>query len=257
MSLIGRHLPKHLGNPLFGDRERHGVVADEDDADWIAWQSEYLNFYEATQKSGIGARINDAGYAVLSGLSLDGLHVAEIGPGSLPHRAFWQGTPRLFTAIDINERFLEMTAARAGCPVETIMISKSDRCLSLATESVDLLLSFYSLEHLHPLADYLKDYARILKPGGRIVGAIPNEGGLAWGLGRYLTSRRWIRKHTSIDYDKIICWEHPNFADTIIEELDRRFKRKAISMFPLGALRSQNFSLITRFCYEKPVSGGG
>ena len=70
----------------------------------------------------------------------------------------------------------------------------------------------------------LKEFNRILKKNGIIVGAIPNEGGMAWGFGRYLTTRRYTKKF-NINYDKIICWEHPNFADFIFESFQKnKFK---------------------------------
>ena len=91
---------------------------------------------------------------------------------------------------------------------------------------------------------------RVLKPGGILVGAIPAEGGLGWGLGRALTSRRWFKKNTSINPDKIICWEHPNFADTIIKELDRVFKLQKISQWPLR-IPIIDINLIIKIIYKK------
>lgn len=255
MMLAGRWLPRVLSVPLFGDRAMHGPVPRDGDADWAAWQDAYMTFYTSTQKEGVGARVNDAGYRVLQGIALDGLDVIEIGPGALPHRRFWQGTPANFTAVDIDPRFLDITGERAGCPYSGIAVAKDQVSIPLLDASVDLMISFYSLEHLHPLDAYLDEYARILRPGGRVVGAIPNEGGLAWGLGRFLTSRRWIHRNTQIDYDKIICWEHPNFADTIIAGLDQRFRRQAVWNYPSLGIRTQNFTLLTRFVYEKPGPG--
>lgn len=250
--LAGRWLPRALAVPLFGDRQTHGPVPKEGDSDWLAWQDAYMDFYTSTQKNGIGARVNDAGYRVLERVDLDGLDVIEIGPGALPHRGFWRGLPASFTAVDLDPRFLEITGERAGCPYRGIEVAKDQIAVPLPDASVDLILSFYSLEHLHPLGDYLDEYARILRPGGRIIGAIPNEGGLAWGLGRFLTSRGWIRRNTGIDYDKIICWEHPNFADTIVQELDKRFRRNRVASWPSAGFNTLNFSLLTRFDFHKP-----
>jgi hypothetical protein len=39
---------------------------------------------------------------------------------------------------------------------------------------------------------------------------------MRWGLGRMVTSRRWFKAHTTIDLNKLICWEHPNFAPTVL-----------------------------------------
>ena len=251
MALAARVLPGKISSVLFGNRQKHGLTPIRDDPEWQQWQNEYLNFYESTQKQGIGSRVNDAGYEIIKEIDFNGLSIGEIGPGSLPHRALWNGVPAKFTGIDVNQDFLDMCKEKAGCPFVGINVGPDERTLPLPDESIDILLSFYSLEHLNPLGDYLDDYRRVLKPGGRVVGAIPNEGGLAWGLGRYLTSRRWIHANTKLDYDKIICWEHPNFADTIMNELDKRFVRKQISLYPSIGIFSQNLTLLTRFVYER------
>ena len=41
-----------------------------------------------------------------------------------------------------------------------------------------------------------------------------------------LTSRRWMKKNTNIDPDKIIYWEHPNFVSNIKFHLDNIFSLK-------------------------------
>jgi SAM-dependent methyltransferase len=251
MILVARFLPQKIAVPLFGDRKTYGTKPDENDSDWKAWQEEMMNIYTTLQKQGVGKIVNDAGYKILSTVALEGMTVCEIGPGSLPHRQFWNGTPKKFIAVDINEAFLEQSKNNANCPFLGIGVRPDQRTVPLADESVDLIFSFYSLEHLNPLSDYLDEYCRILKPGGRFIGAVPNEGGLAWGLGRALTSRRWVHKHTNINFDKIICWEHSNFVDTIMEELDKRLTRKKITLFPSIRFFGHNTTLLTRFIYQK------
>jgi hypothetical protein len=97
----------------------------------------------------------------------------------------------------------------------------------------------------------LSDLVRVLKPGGILAGAIPTEGGLAWGAGRYLTSRRWLRKNTGIDPDKIICWEHPNYADAVIAQLDNAMHRDSVKFWPFSAIPLLDTNLIIRFEYSK------
>jgi SAM-dependent methyltransferase len=256
MKCYARYLPYALRKPLFGDRRRFGTVPVEADTDWREWQARYMDFYTSTQKGGIGKRINDAGYVVLSRITLDNKVVCEVGPGALPHLAYWQGRPREYIAVDISEAFLEKTAeifAAAGHGrFRPVVMSRASHLLPIADASVDVVLSFYSLEHFTPLNGYLAEFRRILKPGGLMVGAVPNEGGLAWGLGRYLTSRRWIHRHTTIDYDKIICWEHPNFTDEIFTALAAQFNRQYRRMFPLPWLPAADLNLVTKFIYQKP-----
>ena len=92
----------------------------------------------------------------------------------------------------------------------------------------------------------------VLKPSVCLIGAIPIEGGFAWGLGRLSASRRWFKKNTSIDSDKIICWEHPNFADYILDKLDQLFDRAPISCRSIPWLPTLDCNLIIRLCYRKP-----
>ncbi|MFX1535017.1 MAG: hypothetical protein ACFFDI_12400, partial [Promethearchaeota archaeon] len=74
--------------------------------------------------------------------------------------------------------------------------------------------------------------------------------GIAWGLGRFLTTRRYVHKNYGINYDKIICWEHPNFADFIIERLDVHFEQQYLKLCPLSWL-PMDFNLVASFVFAK------
>lgn len=82
------------------------------------------------------------------------------------------------------------------------------------------------------------------------MGSIPAEGGIAWGLGRFLTTRRWFHKNTTIDPDKIICWEHPNFAPQIISELSKYFTQVKLSFWPLK-IAILDINLTVSFIFKK------
>ena len=66
-----------------------------------------------------------------------------------------------------------------------------------------------------------------------------------------MTTRRWFQAHTRIDHGKIICWEHPNYADQIVEALDDVFLRRSVNFWPM-AVPSVDLNLIARLIYEKP-----
>ena len=99
---------------------------------------------------------------------------------------------------------------------------KSTKIGKIKKNYYDYVIAFYSLEHLDNLEETVKLIYNILNKKGKLIIAIPNEGALSWGLGRYLFSRKFIIKEFKINYDKVICWEHPNFADKI-EILTKRF----------------------------------
>ena len=249
-----RHiLPSFLRAPLWGDRERWGLTVKEQDPCWQEWLDTYADFYLANQREGIGTRVNDAGYRVMSSIDLSGKRVLEIGAGDIRHMPHWRGQPAEYLLADVSTDMMDFARKRlseADIPHRPLLV-KRNQLLALDDASVDVIVSFYSLEHLYPLRPYLEEMQRVLKPGGTLIGAIPAEGGLAWGGGRLLTSRRWFKKNTTIDPDKIICWEHPNFADQIVAELDQLFERQNLVHWPLSWVPLLDLNLILRFLYRK------
>ncbi|GAB2912795.1 class I SAM-dependent methyltransferase [Paralcaligenes ginsengisoli] len=246
-------LPARISAMLWGDRDKWGLKINEQDSCWKEWQTTYLEFYAANQREGIGMKVNDAGYEVMRQVDLIGKTVLEIGPGDIRHIAFWRERPAQYILADVQQAMLRKAEAKladAGVPTRSLHIRRGEG-LPLADASVDVIISFYSLEHIYPLAPYLQELKRILKPGGVLAGAIPTEGGLAWGSGRLVTSRRWFKKNTNIDPDKIICWEHPNFGDQILTELDHVFDRRHAEYWPLSWLPSLDLNLVIRYVYQK------
>jgi len=245
-------LPKKLCVPLWGDRARWGLTINKADPCWKEWKKTYGDFYRENQREGIGRQINDAGYSVMSQIDLTGKTVLEIGAGDIRHIQYWQGLPGEYILVDVNQEMMGKAQHRLnekGVNYTSILVDRS-QSLPTPSNSVDVIVSFYSLEHLYPLAPYLADMHRVLKPGGTLIGSIPAEGGLAWGAGRMLTSRRWFKKNTTINPDKIICWEHPNFADDIIAALDKQFQRQRLHWWPMR-LSVLDINLIIQYCYTK------
>ena len=251
---LGYRLPHLFSAPLFGDRKKHGLIPNVDDPCWREWQKTYVDFYLANQKQSVGGVVNHAGYRVMKKINLSKKEVLEIGPGEIDHFKYWVGKPQRFVAADIQQEMLDRTSkklTRAGITHESKLISPHNpKLLPFKQGEFDVILSFYSLEHLYPLQSHLQELLRVLREGGLLVGAIPCEGGIAWGFGRYLTSRRWLRHNTRIDPDKIICWEHPNFADHILAQLDCRMKKGYLSFWPLH-VTSIDLNLVARFIYQK------
>lgn len=75
---------------------------------------------------------------------------------------------------------------------------------------------------------------------------------MAWGLGRIMTTRRHVKGTLGLDYDKLICWEHPNFCDLIDRELRNHFEMMFTKNRPFSWL-PMDMSLIRTFiCTKKP-----
>ncbi len=254
MILLGQYLPDSIKNILFGNRGYYGTKVNENDKDWEYWLKIYNDFYTGTQKKGIGNFINNTGYKIIKKIDFDNKSVLEIGPGSLNHLKYLSGKPKEYIIADINESYLEESDSKLqkkNITTKSIYIEDRNKedISGISNNSIDIILTFYSLEHIYNLKENLLSYKKYLKPGGLIIGTVPCEGGLAWGFGRMLTSRRWMKKNTQIDPDKIICWEHPNFVSKIKKLLDENFEKVKTSFFPFK-ITNGDFNLLFSFIYK-------
>jgi ubiquinone/menaquinone biosynthesis C-methylase UbiE len=252
--MIRDFLPYFIYRRLFGDRLKYQDKFLENDNDWIKWSNYYSKFYSDTQTKGIGSKVNKWGYKILNNINFKGKTVLEIGPGNLPHLSYWNGTPNKFIVIDVNDRFfneIDQKLSKKNIITKKYIIKTNDE-LEISENNIDIILSFYSLEHLSNLKQYLNFFDLKLKKDGLLVYACPNEGGLAWGLGRYLYTRRRIHKNTNLNYDKIICWEHPNFIDDInmqVKNLDYKLLKN--ESYPFGKFLPLDLNLVSSFIYKK------
>lgn len=246
-------LPRRLRTALWGDRKKFGLVPIENDPDWRSWKEMSGKFYKSTQRSGVGLLINDAGYRVLKNVRLEDSSVLEIGGGDIRHLRYWSEKPQEYCLVDVDESMLKMAAseiASLGCVCKAHLVTRFDERIPIPDDSVDVIVSFYSLEHVQELDRYVTDLYRVLRPGGYLVGAVPAEGGLVWGLGRLITSRSWLKRNSDINPDKIICWEHPNFGSEVIEALDKQFTRVKVRVWPFSWL-PYDLNLLVKFRFKK------
>jgi SAM-dependent methyltransferase len=252
---LGHRLPRPLSARLFGDRQKHGRVPPPHDPSWREWERVSSRFYYDVQKRSVGKVVNDAGYRVMSQVEIEGRRILEIGPGQINHMEHWRGFPALYDILDVDAGMLDASAERLrerGVPYRATRVERdAGGRLPYPGATFDVVVSFYAFEHLHPFEHHLDEILRVLRPGGVLAGAIPTEGGLGWGLGRFCTSRRWLKRNTTIDPDKIVCWEHPNFADGVLRALDTSLLRRRLAFWPCG-IPSIDLNLIVSFVYVRP-----
>jgi SAM-dependent methyltransferase len=252
LTLLHKFLPESIKIPLFGNRKKYGLFPLENDEDWNLWLKQfYYQFYKDTQKKGVSKIVNDSGYKILKNVDMVNKFVLEIGPGDIPHSGYWVNKPQKYYLVDIRKDFLTQSKIKlSSLSIENLGLELNQPAFPFKDNSIDIIIAFYVLEHLYPLEDYMREFFRILKPQGMLIGGIPTEGGIGWGIGRYFSSRKYVQKHSVIDYDKIICWEHPNFAAHILKLLNHYFIKAKTSYWPFK-LKIIDINLIIRFIFKK------
>lgn len=167
--------------------------------------------------SGVVGWIQDLGHRWVASRRPRG-RVLEIGFGQGRHARFFSG--------DRSEYFVsEMSATHMSSPdwaeVRARAIVCDARRLPYKSASFNAVISIYNLEHIGGLQEVLSEVHRVLRLHGRFLIALPCEGGLAWNLGRELTTMRYFRDRYGINYDKIIAYEHVWDLGGVIEQIER------------------------------------
>jgi ubiquinone/menaquinone biosynthesis C-methylase UbiE len=251
---IRNFIPTYISNILFGNRKKYGLSINKKDPCWVEWEKIEDRFHKETQRKGVGYKINNVAYQIISKINFKNKIILEIGASDINHLKYFTQKPKKYFLVDCSSELLAKSVKilkKKKFSHKIILVGQNKKKLAISNNSIDIIISFFTFEHIKNLEFVLKDFKRILRPGGIIVGAVPCEGGIGWGLGRLFTSRRWIKKHTNINYNKIICWEHPNFADEVIASLNSLFKKKLNKFFPFKFIKSIDFNLIINFLYQK------
>lgn len=158
------------------------------------------------------------------GLTLD------LGCGDGAHRPYLNGSAGRCVGLDIDQASLEK--ARRRHPDYFVLRGNAFN-LPFADAAFERVLNIYNLEHVLYLDWVLEEVARVLKPGGEFLVSVPTEGGLAWTLGRRISSARQLSTG-GLDYARSNQIDHCNCAWQIQKALQRHFSIDAGRWFPTG-----------------------
>lgn len=128
-------------------------------------------------------------------VALSGKTVLDFGCGNGAQTCeFAQSGSKIF-AVDLA--FADLQALRQQLErqhvASIIPIQYDGSHLPIANSTLDLVLSFDVLEHVHDEATVLREWQRALKPNGEIVLSVPNKGWVFETHGAHLRGLPWHR----------------------------------------------------------------
>lgn len=115
----------------------------------------------------------------------------EIGPGAGRWSGALQEASIRLVLVDITERALELCREKfAGCDNVEYQLTEGASLASVEDESIDFVWSFGVFVHIAPVdqKQYLRELARVMKPGSRAVIQHAGRGGLDGGWRSSMTA---------------------------------------------------------------------
>jgi phosphatidylethanolamine/phosphatidyl-N-methylethanolamine N-methyltransferase len=158
--------------------------------------------------------------------------VIEVGAGGGQHFAFVRHQFNEYVMTDASEAMLEI--ARAAHSGPGVSFRRSDAAaLDFADRSFDRLIATHVLEHMERPHEVLREWERVIKPGGILSIVLPSDPGFAWRLGRRLGPRRNAER-AGIAYDYWMAREHINPINALVSLIEYYFSDRNERWWPFG-----------------------
>jgi ubiquinone/menaquinone biosynthesis C-methylase UbiE len=107
---------------------------------------------------------------------IGGKKILDIACGTGYGSAFLKNAGALkVTGIDISEEAIEYARKHFSAPDIDFQVGNATNILSVGDESVELIVSFETIEHIKEYENYLKEMRRVLKNNGMIILSTPNK----------------------------------------------------------------------------------
>lgn len=206
-------------------RQRFSGITDNDED-----IKKYLKVADSIQKDGyegVFGFIQDVGHRFVADFTARG-RTLDIGFGTGRQALYFKGSPDDYYPLDINEKFKK---GELWGRFKNAAVADARR-IPFEDNFFDNVVTVYSLEHINDTGTVLKEIRRVLRPDGRILVALPCEGGLLWNVGRELTTKRLFSKRYAINYDKAIAYEHKHDLRSIKSSLEMTFEKRKERFFP-------------------------
>jgi phosphatidylethanolamine/phosphatidyl-N-methylethanolamine N-methyltransferase len=198
------------------------------------WTTSYSESYEtANYGSGLAGWVMRTSHALIErpyGADTYFDRVLEVGAGSGIHLEYVRHGYSEYWLTDSSKPMLEQATARAAD--QRIKASVEDASsLSFSDGSFDRVIACHVLEHLYRPHLVLREWDRVLKPGGVLSIVLPCDPGLAWRLGRHLGPRKQAKRN-GLQYDYVMAREHVNPITNLVNFVRYYFDQRDECWWP-------------------------
>jgi phosphatidylethanolamine/phosphatidyl-N-methylethanolamine N-methyltransferase len=204
--------------------------------DFQAYLRQFEANYEKLNYSGnLSSKVLAHSHAVLEKAFGPNDHfgkVLEIGAGSGQHPLSVKHRFDEYWITDGNDRMLEQARARFGSDGRYRYQIEDARQLSFADASFDRVIATHVLEHIVHPHDVLREWTRLIKPGGTLSLVLPCDPGLAWRIGRSIGVRKRARD-AGLEYVYWMAREHVNPIFNLVTFINFYFTDVKESWWPM------------------------
>lgn len=190
------------------------TTVSEDKA-WLEYKERIAQVYDKLNyQSSLQNWVMRAGHRLAERPFAEDMHfenVLEVGAGTGEHIPFVRHSFNRYVVTDADSVALSIAEKKVSAQQaeKFIFETQTGERLPYPDQSFDRLIAAHLLEHIpHPhLA--LKEWQRVLKPGGVLTLLLPTDPGMLWRFGRHLGPRRRALE-LGIQYDYVQAREHIN-----------------------------------------------
>ncbi len=158
--------------------------------------------------------------------------VLEVGAGSGRHLETVRHGFDAYWLTDANPNMLAQARDRHGDDDRIKYQVEDSTGLSFEDNSFDRLIATHVLEHIVNPHDVLREWSRVVKPGGVLSLVLPCDPGLAWRVGRCFGVRQRA-EDAGIDYDYWMAREHVNSIFNLVTFIHYYYSERQESWWPL------------------------
>lgn len=158
--------------------------------------------------------------------------VLEVGAGTGEHLRYVRHGYDEYVMTDSHPEMLSQIITDHQWRGEVIIDKQDATRLGYPNHQFDRLIAAHVLEHLERPHEVLREWCRVVRPGGTISILLPCDPGLAWRVGRAVSSRPKFKK-AGLEYDYWMAREHINPINNLVALISYYFNTRSEGWYPI------------------------